>query len=402
VKALHVIPSVAARYGGPSAAIVPMCRALIGQGVETTIATTDADGEGRLPVDLERLTTWQGVPAIFFRRNFSEAFKYSRGLARWVRTHVAEFDVVHIHAVLSHAPLVAATACRRAGVPYVVRPLGTIAEWSLGQKTWRKQALIALSAGRMLRSAAAIHCTSDSERLDAERRFGLPQTVVIPLGIESPPATVTLSLNDRRTLDPYVLFLARLHPKKNVEALIDAFADVSPAHPGWRLVIAGDGDADYVRALEAQIRALPGRTRVQMTGWVDGDRKAELFTQASLFALPSRHENFGVAVVEALAAGVPVLATPQVPLADMISAASAGWTSAPDRASLAATLHEAMKSRTELERRGQRAQVLAARYTWPGIAEQLLALYEQIARNGRTNTSTAQGSRLKAHRASGR
>src|SRR5205085_1067284 len=131
VKVLHVIPSVAPRYGGPSRAVVDMCRALRGGGVDTLIATTDADGEGRLAVELGRHTLFKDVPAIFFSRQWSEAYKYSRPLAHWLDAHVGDFDVVHIHAVFSHACLAAAKACRKRGVPYVVRPLGTLDPWSL-------------------------------------------------------------------------------------------------------------------------------------------------------------------------------------------------------------------------------------------------------------------------------
>src|SRR6476659_9965568 len=114
MRVLHVIPAVARRYGGPSSAIAPMCRALAEQGVDTLIVSTDADGPDRLPVTRGEPTSWRGVPAIFFRRDFSESFKYSRALGSWMARNVRDFDVVHIHAVLSHAPLTAAHACRRA------------------------------------------------------------------------------------------------------------------------------------------------------------------------------------------------------------------------------------------------------------------------------------------------
>jgi len=78
---LHVIPAVAPRYGGPSHAIVGMARALPDQGIRVLIATTDADGPQRLPVEAGAMRTWEGIPAIFFRRQWSEAFKYSRPLA---------------------------------------------------------------------------------------------------------------------------------------------------------------------------------------------------------------------------------------------------------------------------------------------------------------------------------
>ena len=89
IKVLHVIPGIAPRYGGPSLAILEICRRLAGVGVEPTVATTDADGGTRLSVPLEQRIDYQGVPTFFFRRQWSEAFKYSRPLARWLRRHVA-------------------------------------------------------------------------------------------------------------------------------------------------------------------------------------------------------------------------------------------------------------------------------------------------------------------------
>src|SRR5947208_6786422 len=120
MRVLHVIPSIALRYGGPSQAILEMCRALRKQ-VQLLIATTDADGNSRLPVRLGSPVDYQGVPAIFFSRQCSEAYKYSYPLARWLGANVKRFDVVHVHAVFSHACMAAARICRRHGIPYIVR-----------------------------------------------------------------------------------------------------------------------------------------------------------------------------------------------------------------------------------------------------------------------------------------
>src|SRR5439155_19005325 len=111
MKILHVIPGVAPRYGGPSQAIIQMCRALQTEGEEVLIASTDADGASRLPVKIGMKTVYKGIPAIFFPRNWSEAFKYSHSLARWLGANVDSFDVVHIHAVFSHSSIAAARAC---------------------------------------------------------------------------------------------------------------------------------------------------------------------------------------------------------------------------------------------------------------------------------------------------
>src|SRR5581483_6875524 len=122
LRVLHVIAAVAPRYGGPSTAVVGMCRALRGVGVETLVATTDADGSDRLPVPLGTVIAFGGVPAIFFRRQWSEALKYSRPLGRWLEGHVGAFDLVHVHGVFSHACLAAARSAARRGIPYLVRP----------------------------------------------------------------------------------------------------------------------------------------------------------------------------------------------------------------------------------------------------------------------------------------
>src|SRR6185295_12578190 len=99
MKVLHVIPAVAPRYGGPSGVALGLCRALLESGVDVRVATTSADGERDLDVPLGVDVDYQGAPAIFFRRDFSESYKYSGDLVRWLRGNVASYDLVHVHAV---------------------------------------------------------------------------------------------------------------------------------------------------------------------------------------------------------------------------------------------------------------------------------------------------------------
>ncbi len=183
MKVLHVIPAVAPRYGGPSQAVIQMCHALRSEEVEVLIATTDADGEARLAVECGRPVIYEGVPTVFFPRQLSEAFKYSYLLARWLDSKVSSFDVVHIHAIFSHSSLAAARACQRRGVPYVLRPLGSLDPWSLSQKRVRKRLLWYGGVKRMLGKAAAVHYTAKAEKQLAEDGLGLNHGVVIPLGI---------------------------------------------------------------------------------------------------------------------------------------------------------------------------------------------------------------------------
>ena len=384
MKVLHVIPAVAARYGGPSQAVFGTTRALAEQGVGVVIATTDADGPGRLPLPLGVERTYQDVPVIFFRRQFSEAFKYSRPLARWLDTHVNEYDVVHIHAVFSHACLAAASACRTHEIPYVVRPLGSLDPWSLRQKALKKQIMWRFGGQKMLQDAAAIHYTTRAEQRLAEKPLGLRRGVVIPLGVNQQAyagrANVAAFRAQHPGLEehPYVVVLGRLHPKKGLELLIDAFAEVAPS--AWRLVVAGDGEAAYVSALKhAADQRAPGR--VVFAGWVEGEDKVAALQGAALLALPSHQENFGLVVIEALACGVPVLVSPYVNLADDVQAVGAGWVVPLQPAALAQGLGDALSQPEERERRGGAGRELAAQFSWPSVASQLTELYARVGRN---------------------
>ena len=381
MKILHVIPAVAARYGGPSSSIAPMCRSLLQQGMEVLLAATDADGGSRLDVPIGSETVWQGVPAIFFSRTWSESYKYSHGLARWLSLHAGDFDVVHVHAVLSHAPLTAAAACRRAGVPYVVRPLGTLDPWSLRQKRLRKKILLALGGRRTLADAAAIQYTSAEEQRQTEGSLALNRGVVVPLGIDPKLLSEPVCAHERQR-DPYVLVLSRLHPVKNLEALIEAFAGLTEGrrfNTPWRLVIAGGGRRDYAVALQQLVDKRGAHDRVSFPGWVDGEDKRQLVRGASLFALASFHENFGVSLVEALAAGVPALVSREVHLSEAVESASAGWVVGTDEASLRAGLAEAFGRGAEREAKGHAARGLADRFTWPRVGAQLAELYRRLS-----------------------
>src|SRR3954452_22872740 len=174
MRVLHVIPSVSERSGGPATAIVPMCRALMQSGIEVQLlSTTDGLPETRDVVE------YKGVPALFFEPKFGASFKYSRPLASWLSSNIKNFDLAHIHAVFNHSSIAASQACRKAGVPYIIRPLGTLDPWSMTQKSLRKRLFWQLSGKAMLNSAAAVHYTSEVEKLSAERLLGLNHGKVI-------------------------------------------------------------------------------------------------------------------------------------------------------------------------------------------------------------------------------
>jgi glycosyltransferase involved in cell wall biosynthesis len=383
LKVLHVIPALSPKYGGPSHALIPLCHALLARGVEVQIASTDAEPGGHIGAELHSPTTYEGVPAIFFRRDWSEAFKYSRSLTNWLSDNVTNFDLVHIHGVFSHSCVSAARACQRNGVPYLIRPLGNLDPWSLRQKPARKKLFLTLASYQMLRGAAAVQYTSITEKELSENALNLNHGVVIPLGVElSKVETASfngnaLSVRDRR---PYVLVLSRLQPTKGIDVLIDAFVSLlkDESFRKWQLVIAGDGPPKYVASLRRKIEASNNRESILLAGWLDGKAKADALGHASLLVLPSYHENFGLCVVEAMSCGVPVLVSPHVGLATEIETNGCGWVSKVDVVTLRNTIAKGLGDDEERRRRGEAGRKLARKYDWQNVAQKLAQLYESI------------------------
>jgi glycosyltransferase involved in cell wall biosynthesis len=389
MKILHVIPSISGHAGGPSQAIMPMCRALREHGIDLLLATT-ADGssaeKGMATLQYGRIRDYKGQPTIFFPSQIGASFKYSRPFAQWLNSHVANYDLVHIHAVFNHACIAAARACRRYDVPYIVRPLGSLDPWSMKQKSLRKKIFWHGGIKQMLRSAAAVHYTARAEQEATEQSLGLNHGVVVPLGVETeqrrepaPPESF-LKKDSLRGAQPYVLVLSRLLPTKGLDVFLEAFLSVRNQKQleNWSLVLAGEGSVEFVGRLKQMAAAASASKHVLFPGWLEGDNKRAALQHASLLALPSYHENFGLCVLEALACGVPVLVSPQVNLASEVEAARAGWVAAVDKNSLASALVSALSSEEERLLRGEAGRTLSNAFSWPAIAGMLSDVYSEV------------------------
>jgi len=390
VKVLHVIPSVSDRSGGPAQAIFPMCRALLTRGLDVTIATTnhgvpngDLVSSNGAVRELNSAHGYRGISTNFFPVQWGDGFKYSRPLAIWLDANVKNFNVVHIHAVFNHASLAAARACLKHRIPYVIRPLGTLDPWSMKQKPLRKKLFWVLVGRKMLLEASAIHYTAQAELSAAEGLLGLTRGKVVPLGIDGSdfPVQDQICGDSLGFAHPYVLVLSRLHPKKGLDVLIQAFLEVSKSgrFPEWRLVIAGDGDEDYVDSLRQMVTDRVGNGIVIFRGWLEGQEKNSVLRNASLLALPSRQENFGLCVLEALSQGVPVIVSPEVNLAKDIDAAGAGWISTVDVSALEKCLADALSNEEERVKRGCAGKSFSRSFEWNKIAESLESMYVSVA-----------------------
>jgi glycosyltransferase involved in cell wall biosynthesis len=366
-----------------------MSRSLIEHDVRITVATTDDDGPGKRLAGVQQgVEVNQGCwDAIYFPKQ-TEFYKTSLPLRRWLRAHVQEFDAVHIHAVFSFASLAAGRAASARGIPYIVRPLGVLNRWGMEN---RRRFVKALSFRffdlPMLKKAAAMHYTSRME-LEEAARFHLPGIQrVIPIGIDTTPFD---SLPHRSLFNAAfpetagtrnLLFLSRIDLKKGLDLLIAAFAQLLAQHPGTRLVICGGGDTALIDKLKTMARTA-GETvsaSITWTGAVSGDLRLAAFAAADIFILPSHSENFGIALLEAMAAGLPCLSTDQVALAVDAERQNAVRLTARDPQSIAGALHLLLNSESERQSLAQNASTLArSDYSLAAMGVALHQLYQDV------------------------
>ncbi|MDQ3206473.1 MAG: glycosyltransferase [Pseudomonadota bacterium] len=383
LRILHVIPSVAVGSGGPSKAMGQMERVLSGLGMDVVTATTDDDGPGRrLPVRTGAANVENGVTRHYFRLQ-ARPYKISLPMLRWLRRNVAAFDVVHVHALFSFAPIVAAWIARDQGVPYVIRPLGVLNHYGMERRRSRLKACsLRLLEGPLLRDAAAVHFTARQEQEQAESLGVRMRARIVPLGIE-PMAEESAGrflaahpgLGRRR-----LLFLSRIDRKKNIESLLQAMPQIRSAIPDVSLVICGEGDAAYVRGLKSLATSLGLADCIAWAGHVDGAMKASAFAAAELFVLPSYSENFGIAAVEALGVGLPCILGQGVAVAERVHAEDAGIAIAPTSEAVAAAVISLLAAPARLAQCGANARRLATQdYSLEAMGRGLQAMYVEAS-----------------------
>jgi glycosyltransferase involved in cell wall biosynthesis len=362
VKILHVAPTYlpARRYGGPIVAVHGLCKALVARGHEVHVFTTNVDGDRTLDVPVATPVDLDGVKVHYFpaknrRLYWAPSMPFSR---------IAEYDVVHIHAVYLWTGVAAARAARRAGIPYVISPRGMLVPELIGQKSRAVKTLwLRFMERRGFAGAAAIHFTSPLEWDDA-RRVGLPlpSPVVVPNGVDLEPRP------DVARDDDTLLFLGRVSWKKGLDRIIDGL----PSLPHVRLVIAGNDEEGLTPALQARAAERGVGERVQFVGPVYGEAKNELLARATLFVLLSTSENFGNAVLEALAMETPVVLSEGVGLAAEVVRAGAGAIGVES----IAPLLQNPERRAEMGANGR--ALVESSFAWPRVAQEMETAYCSI------------------------
>jgi glycosyltransferase involved in cell wall biosynthesis len=379
MKVLHAISGLRQTAGGTVTALVGLGAAQRALGMDVAVAATFVQPEN----DDAATVRATGIDVHQLGPCRDPRSRHPR-MREWISNLAQEHDVVHIHGLWEEIQHHAARACQQVQLPYVISPHGMLDPWSLAQGALKKKLYLALRLRRNLNRAAAVHFTTAIER-ELVRPLGLvAPSIVEPIGIDfsefDPPPAKGLfrarfpQLGNR----PIVIFLGRLHRKKGLDLLIPAFAQASRGDA--MLVIAGPDD-DFRHEVERLVASAQIKDRVLLAGMLRGRERIEALVDSDLFALPSYQENFGIAVVESLAAGVPVIISDQVNIHREI-AESGGGAVVPTRieplvAELARWLGDA-----ELRRKsGERGRAFVReRYDWSRIARNWAGHYASLSR----------------------
>jgi len=287
-----------------------------------------------------------------------------------------KIDVIHQHGIWALLPVMSGYFASQHAIPLVISPHGMLEAWARSHHAWRKRIAWAAYQRRNLDSAAVLVASSDSEA-EQFRQLGFTQPIaVITHGVAPVPVPSTTNPSGRNKRQ--ALFLSRIHPKKGIDLLLDAWATVEA--PDWELIIAGNDDGGHSTALEAKAAHLKISDQVRFVGPLFGDEKERAFADADFLVLPSHSENFGIVVAEALQHGLPVITTRGTPWRHLVDE-RCGWCVEAIAPAIAAALREAISLSDEDRRSmGARGMTLIDReHRWPKIAGQYRALYRWLA-----------------------
>ena len=378
---LHVTSGIDPRQGGVSTAIAAMVAAQIEIGIKVSfISTMGRDADPSIANHLHDL----GANVRLIGPS-THTLAWHRDIKPALREMVPSADVVHVHGVWEEIQHQAPRIAHQLGKPYLFTPHGMLDPWGLSQRFLRKKLYLAMRLRRDLNQARAIHCTSAAER-DAISRLNLsPRVIVEQLIVDllefenlPPPGSFRARFSALRD-KPMLLFLGRIHAKKGFDLLIPAVKQLASSDA--MLVIAGPDEEGYQAKVMEVVRAAQLASRVIFTGMLYGADRVAALADADLFVLPSYQENFGIAVIESLAAGTPVIISDQVNIHRQISENQLGAVMRTDASALAWELTRWLGDESLRRATSERARKFAfEQYDRRKIAARWIDHYRELTR----------------------
>ena len=396
MNALHVIPSMSPEYGGPVAVVRALTSALAHEGIHCDIFSTvqrRADSDFTLPAGVDVHLFETGPLARFWPA-------YSNDLKKAVRAAMQDgtFDIVHVHEPWHHPGFVAFRTAFEYGVPFVLTPHGTLEAWALEHKALKKRVYRSIVQDHIIRSADAIHALTEAEMTRiGELGYATP-VFVTPNGVDpdllecAPDIAEFMAKYPKLAGTLVILFLGRLHSKKGLDVLARSFARISRKHKDCTLLVAGPDEDGSQKRMESLLLTEHALDRTVFTGMLTGRDKLAALKCADLFVLSSYSEGFSIAVLEALAGGLPVVISRQCNFPE-VSEHAAGFVVEPREPAVTQAISTLLWDaglRVAMGRNGRR--LVREKYTWAAIAVAMADRYRRLigARRGARPSSGAK------------
>jgi glycosyltransferase involved in cell wall biosynthesis len=397
MRIVHVVVSLDPALGGPPAvasrlaaaqAAIPDTKARASSAAhQVTLTSHGSPGrESQVQASLGSIPGISSVSIVALPPQHRIRAFFPQDTRRQLRQLLPQADIVHLHGIWEPIIRIASVECRKLGKPYVITTHGILDPWCLRQRWLKKKIAMKIAYRSMLESAGALHTLNrDEADLIAPLRLS-PRKWVIPNGVfldeiePLPPPGSFHAKHPELKGQPFVLFLGRLHFKKGLDYLAEAFAIVAKANPALRLVVAGPDDgakSDF----EDQVSREDGgrlRDRVHLVGPLWGAEKFAAMVDAACFCLPSRQEGFSMAVTEAMACGTPVVISEACHFPE-VAEAGAGEVVPLASRPVAAAIDRFVSNPALAAEIGQAGRRLVlTRFTWPTIAQQTIEMYESV------------------------
>lgn len=367
MKVLQVISGMGLKSGGPTTCTYNLLKGLQNKAQIVDLLTFDASEDDQI------ISRAPFMKILTPPRN--QRYGYSKQLKLWLEKN-KDYDLYHTNALWQYASHAAVASAKKANKPYVISPHGMLYPEGLKKSKWYKKIALNLFQKQDLIDAIALHATSHKE-LSYIRAFGLTQPIaVIPNAIDVKAINkIEVYLTPKKIKFG---FLGRLAPIKNIEILIEAWAIAKDATRKAELVIIGDGDEKYIRELKALIKK-KNIKNISFAGFLSGSNQEDIMQQLSYLVLPSKSENFGMVVAEALARKIPVIASKGTPWEEL-NTYKCGWWVDNDLNSMASALETALTlDESERLRMGEAGRVLVEqKYSIEAVSDMMFDFYSWV------------------------
>ncbi|WP_207429627.1 XrtY-associated glycosyltransferase XYAG1 [Pedobacter sp. SYSU D00535] len=375
MKILFIVPSYkpAYIYGGPVVVIAMLAENLVKLGHSVTVYTTTANGKAELNVEPGRELTVEGVSVTYFKRLTGDHTHLSFDLWMKLRSSAAQFDVVHIHSWWNVLAIGAALVCYTKGIRPILSPHGMFSDYILKTNNSILKKLVHGLIGKKLLNNSYLHVSTDME-LEESRKIIADWEATI---IANPVKLSATGYQKATNTDFTIGFLSRIDPKKGLDILLDALAEVSF---NFKLLVAGDGEPEYIQSLKNQATQLGIQNQIEWVGWMSGEEKFSFLSGLDLFALTSHSENFAIVVIEALSVGTSVMITDRVGLCKFVQDNDFGWVTGLDAFTVSQALESAFLDITKRLRIAEDVpQKIALEYDELNLAKKYVEMYEKAS-----------------------